>query len=58
MLTEMLYALSREAREHLATLTIVDNVDQLPRIPWSAVEDDYSEDRMGYSFLTDDRNHK
>ncbi|KAH7159302.1 hypothetical protein DER46DRAFT_472399, partial [Fusarium sp. MPI-SDFR-AT-0072] len=55
-LTEMLHALTREAREHLATLTMVDDVDQLPRIPWSAVEDDYSEDRMGYSFLADDRN--
>ncbi|KAH7231834.1 uncharacterized protein BKA55DRAFT_524474, partial [Fusarium redolens] len=55
-LTEMLHALTREAREHLATLTMVDDVDQLPRIPWLAVEDDHSEDRMGYSFLADDRN--
>ncbi|KAH7169652.1 uncharacterized protein B0J16DRAFT_245989, partial [Fusarium flagelliforme] len=55
-LTEMLHALTREAREHLATLTMVDDVDQLPRIPWSKVEDDHSEDRIGYSFLTDDRN--
>ncbi|EXM12685.1 hypothetical protein V3481_007249 [Fusarium oxysporum f. sp. vasinfectum] len=57
-LTEMLHALTREAREHLATLTMVDDVDQLPRIPWSAVEDDHSEDRMGYSFLADDRNRE
>ncbi|KAL3588248.1 hypothetical protein FPOAC2_14147 [Fusarium poae] len=57
-LTEMLHALTREAREHLATLTMVDGVDQLPRIPWSAVEDDHSEDRVGYSFLSDERNHE
>jgi hypothetical protein len=57
-LTEMLHALTREAREHLATLTMVDDVDQLPRIPWLAVEDDHSEDRMGYSFLADDRNRE
>ncbi|RFN42597.1 ATP-dependent dna helicase, partial [Fusarium flagelliforme] len=57
-LTEMLHALTREAREHLATLTMVDDVDQLPRIPWSKVEDDHSEDRIGYSFLTDDRNRE
>jgi hypothetical protein len=37
---------------------MVDDVDQLPRIPWSEVEDDHSEDRMGYSFLTDDRNRE
>ncbi|KAG8664705.1 uncharacterized protein FPOAC1_013485 [Fusarium poae] len=57
-LTEMLHALTREAREHLATLTMVDDVDQLPRIPWLAVEDDHSEDRVGYSFLSDERNHE
>ncbi|OBS16737.1 hypothetical protein FPOA_12677 [Fusarium poae] len=57
-LTEMLHALTREAREHLATLTMVEDVDQLPRIPWKEVEDDHSEDRMGYSFLTDERNRE
>jgi hypothetical protein len=57
-LTEILHALTREAREHLARLTMVDDVDQLPRIPWSAVEDNHSEDWMGYSFLADERNRE
>ncbi|KAJ3469903.1 hypothetical protein MRS44_000002 [Fusarium solani] len=56
-LTEMLHALKREARELLATLTMVDDISQLPRIPWSSMEDDHSEDKVGYSFLDDDRNH-
>jgi superfamily II DNA helicase RecQ len=55
-LTEMLHALRNEARELLTTLTMVEDVGQLPRIPWSSVEDDHSEDRIGYSFLDDDRN--
>ncbi|KAH7232453.1 hypothetical protein B0J15DRAFT_572377, partial [Fusarium solani] len=54
-LTEMLHALKREARELLATLTMVDDISQLPRIPWSSMEDDHSEDKVGYSFLDDDR---
>ncbi|RSL82730.1 hypothetical protein CEP52_016890 [Fusarium oligoseptatum] len=55
-LNEMLHALRSEARELLTTLTMVEDVDQLPRIPWSSVEDDHSEDKIGYSFLDDDRN--
>jgi hypothetical protein len=30
--------------------------ERWPAIPWTAIEDDHSEDRVGYSFLSDDRN--
>ncbi|WJG35681.1 uncharacterized protein FOBCDRAFT_203957 [Fusarium oxysporum Fo47] len=56
-LTEMLHSLKDEARGLLTTLAMVDDVSQLPQIPWSSFEDDHSEDRVGYSFLEDDRNH-
>ncbi|KAH7199038.1 uncharacterized protein B0J16DRAFT_239829, partial [Fusarium flagelliforme] len=55
-LTEMLHSLKDEARGLLTTLAMVDDVSQLPQIPWSLFEDDHSEDRVGYSFLEDDRN--
>jgi hypothetical protein len=52
------WALTKEARESLAALAMVDDIDALPRIPWSKVEDDHSEDRMQYSFLADERNRE
>ncbi|KAI8416192.1 hypothetical protein FOFC_02501, partial [Fusarium oxysporum] len=55
-LTEMLHSLKDEARGLITTLAMVDDVSQLPQIPWSSFEDDHSEDRVGYSFLEDDRN--
>ncbi|RKK65967.1 hypothetical protein BFJ69_g15825 [Fusarium oxysporum] len=55
-LSEMLHALKDEARRSMATLAMVSDTNHLPRIPWSKVEDDHAEDRMGYSFLDDDRN--
>ncbi|KAF6806228.1 hypothetical protein CMUS01_14418, partial [Colletotrichum musicola] len=34
----------------------MDLAAQLPPIPWSSIEDDHSETKVGYSFLSDDRN--
>lgn len=36
--------------------TLVEGVEGLPAIEWLKMEDDYSEDKVGYSFLQDDRN--
>ncbi|KAH7187386.1 hypothetical protein DER44DRAFT_636665, partial [Fusarium oxysporum] len=55
-LTETLHSLKDEARGLITTLAMVDDVSQLPQIPWSSFEDDHGEDRVGYSFLEDDRN--
>lgn len=54
----MLHILVDEARGLLAQLTAVEKegVEGLPSIEWSELEDDYSEDRVGYSFLHDERN--
>jgi hypothetical protein len=52
----MCHMLVSEVEEALAELTLVKDVDSLPRIPWSRVEDDHSDKRIGHSFLTDDRN--
>ena len=32
------------------------NRDEFPAIRWDELEDDHSDDRVGYSVLTDDRN--
>ncbi|KJZ69024.1 hypothetical protein HIM_11583 [Hirsutella minnesotensis 3608] len=57
-LSEMLHTLVDEARELMAELACVEKVgvDRLPRIEWRKMEDDHGEDRVGYSFLTDERN--
>ncbi len=57
-LSEMLHTLVDETRDLLAELACVESegVDRLPRIEWRKMEDDHSEDRVGYSFLTDERN--
>lgn len=57
-LSHMLHTLVDEARGLLAQLTAVEKegVEGLPSIEWSELEDDHSEDRVGYSFLHDERN--
>ncbi|PWI64632.1 hypothetical protein PCL_09489 [Purpureocillium lilacinum] len=57
-LHNMLHALVGEARQSLAELTAVGpaSIEALPPIEWSRLEDDHSEDRVGYSFLQDQRN--
>lgn len=57
-LTEMLHQLVQESRELLEELTMVEaeGLGAVPGIEWSKMEDDHSEDRVGYSFLEDDRN--
>ena len=54
----MCHMLVGEAEEALAELTMVDKTDDLPQIPWSRVEDDHSDKRIGHSFLTDERNEE
>lgn len=57
-LSKMLHVLVGEARVMLTQLAMVeaDDTQALPRIEWASMEDDHSEDRVGYSFLQDDRN--
>lgn len=58
VLHNMLHALVGEARNLLSELTAVEpaGIESLPPIEWSRLEDDHSEDRVGYSFLQDQRN--
>jgi RecQ family ATP-dependent DNA helicase len=57
-LSDMLHAVVGEARTILTRLAMVepDDIQALPAIEWAKMEDDHSEDRVGYSFLQDDRN--
>ncbi|KAH6982533.1 hypothetical protein EDB80DRAFT_592912 [Ilyonectria destructans] len=57
-LSEMMYTLVQEARSILCKLTIPGDgdIEALPKIDWSKIEDDYSEIRIGYLFLRDERN--
>ncbi|KAG6979012.1 ATP-dependent DNA helicase Q-like 3 [Fusarium oxysporum f. sp. conglutinans] len=57
-LSEMFHSLVQEARSMLCELTMVgaNNLEALPKIEWTTMEDDHSEARVGYSFLTDSRN--
>ncbi|KAK3933608.1 P-loop containing nucleoside triphosphate hydrolase protein [Diplogelasinospora grovesii] len=57
-LADMLHGLVGEAKAQMGQLLMVEDieVDQWPAIPWTKIEDDYSEDRIGYSFLKDERN--
>jgi hypothetical protein len=57
-LADMLHGLVGEAKMQLGRLLMVEDVesDKWPAIPWNMIEDDHSEDRVGYSFLKDDRN--
>ncbi|RFN54793.1 putative ATP-dependent dna helicase q1 [Fusarium flagelliforme] len=57
-LSEMFHSLVQEARSMLCELTMVgdNNLEALPKIEWTKMEDDHSEARVGYSFLTDSRN--
>lgn len=54
-LSDMLHTVTSEARGLLAPLAMVDG-EAFPTIPWAQIQDDHSEERVGYSFLTDDRN--
>ena len=54
-LSEMLHGIAREARELLLELAMTAE-GGLPTIQWARLEDDQSCDRVGYSFLSDDRN--
>lgn len=49
-LSEMLHMLVAEGRALLAQLTVTeeDCVEGLPMIEWDRMEDDHSEDRVGY----------
>jgi len=60
-LSDGLHTLLEETRSLLAKLTMVDEdgaegLARLPRIKWSNLEDDHSNDQIGYSFMQDDRN--
>jgi hypothetical protein len=51
-LSEMLHSLVQEARSMLCELTMVgaNNLEALPKIEWTKMEDDHSEARVGYSW--------
>ncbi|KAM7182574.1 hypothetical protein V8F33_014207 [Rhypophila sp. PSN 637] len=57
-LSDMLHGLVQEVRVVMGRLLMVEKDDfrLIPRIEWTKIEDDYSEDGIGYSFLQDDRN--
>ncbi|MGC0591393.1 hypothetical protein, partial [Salmonella enterica] len=57
-LSQMLHILVDEARTLMAQLAKVERegIEGLPKIEWANMEDDHSEDRVGYSFLEDKRN--
>jgi RecQ family ATP-dependent DNA helicase len=57
-LSDMLHVLVGEARALLTQLAMVevDDTQALPKIEWAGIEDDHSEERIGYSFLQDARN--
>ena len=54
----MMHGLVEEMRQELAALLMIKGWDrsQFPAIRWEELEDDHSEDRVGYLFLTDKRN--
>lgn len=57
MLADMLHELVGEMKVLVGELMMVgDDFDAVPRIEWDRIQDDHSEDRVGYSFLQDDRN--
>jgi hypothetical protein len=57
-LSDMLHTLVEEARSLLGQLAMADDGDTgaLPAVEWTQLEDDHSEERVGYSFLQDERN--
>lgn len=57
-LADMFHEAIEEARGMLATLLMggKDDPTTFPPIDWAQIHDDHSEERVGYSFLTDDRN--
>jgi hypothetical protein len=57
-LADMVHELIREMKGVLGVLLMAEEDDfgAVPAIDWVRFEDDHSEDRVGYSFLQDDRN--
>jgi hypothetical protein len=58
-LSDMLHTLVSEGRTVLGKLMMAEDDSDFtsaPAICWDTMEDDHSEDRVGYSFLRDDRN--
>ena len=57
-LNNMMHRLVEEMRQELAALLMIEKRDrsQFLAIRWEELEDDYSEDRVGYLFLTDEWN--
>ncbi|KAM7210717.1 hypothetical protein V8F06_013895 [Rhypophila decipiens] len=57
-LSDMLHGLVQEVRAVMGRFLMVEKDDfrSIPRIEWTKIEDDHSEDGIGYSFLQDDRN--
>lgn len=56
-LCDMVHGLVDETREIMAGLICMPGRrhDEFPTIPWSSIEDDHSEARIGYSFVDDER---
>lgn len=54
-LSDLLHTVVQEARGLLAPLAMVEE-DGWPTIPWGQLQDDHSDELVGYSFLADDRN--
>jgi len=54
----MMYGMVGEIRADMAYLMGMEGRDRdgFPTILWEQVEDDYSEEKVGYSFLADERN--
>jgi hypothetical protein len=57
-LSDMMHGMVDEMRCDMGWLIGMAGRDNMefPGIPWERVEDDHSEEKVGYSFLADDRN--
>lgn len=59
-LCDMMHNIAAEAKEIMGKLIMmpesVASGESFPTIDWARMEDDHSEDRMGYSFMSDERN--
>ncbi|KAF6810549.1 hypothetical protein CPLU01_15279 [Colletotrichum plurivorum] len=56
----MIHEVLKETAEALGQLCFLRNADLggLPRIPWAAIEDDWSNKKLGHFFLRDQRNRE
>lgn len=59
-LSGMMHSMVADARAMMCQLTMTEEegIGRLPSIPWSKLEDDNSNEVVGYSFLTDERNNE